>query len=108
MVFGLAGLGWSFGMPATAHLTAALACSHFAASLLVISCLRNCLHSVKSCSQKWQGLNVLWACEASEASIAAALGTFLWPMTMTARLRVHADLAAGRYVVGVWLALSSM
>ncbi len=30
-------LGWSFGMPATAHLTAALACSHFAASLLVIS-----------------------------------------------------------------------
>ncbi len=24
MVFGLAGLGWSFGMPATAHLTAAL------------------------------------------------------------------------------------
>ena len=53
-------------------------------------------------------LNVLWACEASEASIAAALGTFLWPMTMTARLRVHADLAAGRHVVGVWLALSSM
>ena len=30
-------LGWSFGMPATAHLTAALACSHFAASLLVLS-----------------------------------------------------------------------
>ena len=29
-------LGWSFGMPATAHLTAALACSHFAASLLVL------------------------------------------------------------------------
>ena len=29
---------WSFGMPATAHLTAALACSHFAASLLP-SCL---------------------------------------------------------------------
>ncbi len=23
-------IGWSFGMPATAHLTAALACSHFA------------------------------------------------------------------------------
>ena len=42
-----------------------------------------------------------WACEASEASLAAALGTFLWPMTMTARIRVHADLAAGRHVVGV-------
>ncbi len=34
---GLANRGWSFGMPATAHLTAALACSHFAASLLVTS-----------------------------------------------------------------------
>jgi hypothetical protein len=104
----LAGQTWHLSavetLLATAHLTAALASSHFACCFWLYSCLRNCLHSVKSCSQKWHTLNVLWACEASEASIAAAFGTFLWPMTMTARIRVHADLAAGRHVVGVWLA----